>query len=75
MSADTPHVVLIDGRLYSYGFTRAAAWHAFQQQTKGVSAATRRRVEQRATCQPIDDDQASEVAEMLAADIIEWENT
>lgn len=70
--SDIPHVVTIDGKLYGYGTTRENAKVDFCRQIAGGSLAMRRSMMARSVQTPISDDHASEVAEMLAADVIAW---
>lgn len=67
-----PHVVLIDGRLYGFGRTRAAALADFRKQVAGALPAMRASMADRARVIAITDEHASDVAEMLCAEAIAW---
>ncbi len=67
-----PTIAVIDGRLYAYGDTPTDCWHAFQWQIAGAVGAMHSSLMSRVAYQPVDDDHASEVCEMLAADAVEW---
>jgi hypothetical protein len=69
------YVVTIAGKLYGYGVGSYAAMASFRRQIRGASAMARHSMASRCELSPIDDDHASEVAEMLATDIIEWERS
>ncbi len=69
---DRPYVVLIGGKLFGYGETKAAAMRSFRRQIAGASPAMQRNMFDRSVLVPIDDDHASDVAEMLSAERITW---
>lgn len=71
-TADLHHAVVIRGQLYAHGDTRENAMHNFRQQISGALPAMRAHFHQRAKMVQLTPEQASEVAEMLAADVIEW---
>jgi hypothetical protein len=64
--------VLIDGRLYAHGKTFAEATADFSRQIAGASSAMKSRMKARADIVCLDADEASEVAECIAADAIAW---
>jgi hypothetical protein len=66
------YVIELDGKLYGYGRTRDEALNDYRGQTIGAPAGWRRSMNWRATCLPITDDHASDVEEMLAADVLAW---
>ena len=68
-----PAVVLIADRVYAYGETQQRALQRFRAQIAGAPYAMQASMRNRAVLQPITCDHASEVAEMLAAEAIRWE--
>ena len=71
-STTKPCVALIDGRLYGYGETHDACRADFRAQIAGAVGSMRARLRDRVSYHTVTDDHASEVAEMLAADVLEW---
>jgi len=59
-------VCLINGRVYGYGETQAAAWQDFRAQISGADGRMKQWMKQNAVAVPLTDDKASEVAEMVA---------
>lgn len=66
------YAVLVDGRLYAYGRNREQAIRVFREQINGGLAAHRASMWDRAVIQPLEDAEASEIAECIAADAICW---
>lgn len=66
-------VALINGGLYGYGPSLDAAKADFRSNISGASRDMQAVMLSRVQFVGIDDDHASDVAEMLAADVIEWE--
>lgn len=67
------YAVTITNRLYAYGETVDAAWADFRAQISGGSPRTQARLLERADISPLNVDQASEVAECIAAPVIAWD--
>lgn len=61
--------------LYGYGATEADAWADARRQVAGAHSGTRALMLRRMIGRPVSDDLASEIEEMLAADIIAWTDT
>ena len=72
MTDATPHAALINGKLYGYGATLAAAQLDFAMQISGAGRAMQNRMLARVDMVALTDEDASEVAEMLDAPILEW---
>ncbi len=76
MSAGYAVVIERDGlrapMLFGFGLTEAAALAYFRQQIAGGSPRQQQALMARATVVPLSEDQASEVAECLAAEAIGW---
>ncbi len=66
------YAIIVGSGLYGYGETKSAAWADFAHQISGGLPAMRERMKDRAVRVHLDDDEASEVAEMLAAPAIRW---
>ncbi len=60
-------------RIYAYGETFYAARDAFLEQIAGGTAAVKRMLLDRRKILPVDDDEASEIAQMLAAPATHWD--
>lgn len=58
--------------LYGYGVTEADAWADARRQVAGAHSGTRALMLRRMIGRPVSDDLASEIEEMLAADVIGW---
>ena len=71
---DLPHAVSINGHLYGYGNTRMAARDDFLRQISGASPYMRRHMLDRAYYELLTDEDASEVAECISADVLVWED-
>ncbi len=67
------YAIIVGSGLYGYGETKSATWAAFAHQISGAFPAMRERMKNRAVRVHLDDDAASEVAEMLAAPAISWD--
>jgi hypothetical protein len=70
--AARPHVIIIDGRLFGYGQTKIECVTNFRLQVSG-GGALGMHLMARGVPSLIDDDHASEIEEMLAANITRWE--
>lgn len=60
-------------RIYALEETAIRARNAFLEQIAGASAAWKRRTLDRRQILPVDDDEASEIAQMLASDPTRWD--
>jgi hypothetical protein len=69
---EQPAAVVIAGGLYAYGETEAAAWLDFQCRIQGASFGQRAYMMQRARLVRLSPDDASEVAECIAAPAVGW---
>lgn len=69
---DCPHAALIDNRLYGYGLTAELAKAAFNAQVAGAPASMQSSMRSRIKLVPLTDDEASEVAEMIASPALSW---
>ena len=58
--------------LYGFGENQDAAWVDARRQVSGASGAWGPHMLRRMTGRPVSDEMASEIAEMLEADVIEW---
>lgn len=58
--------------LYGFGDTQDTAWADARRQVSGASGAWGHHMLRRMIGRPVSDDMASEIAEMLAADVIGW---
>jgi hypothetical protein len=58
--------------LYGFGDTEAEAWVDARRQVAGASGAWGPHMLRRMIGRPVPDEMASEIAEMLAADVIGW---
>ena len=58
--------------LYGFGATEAEAWTDARRQVVGASGAWGTHMLRRMIGRPVSDEMASEIAEMLDADIIAW---
>ena len=70
--ATRAHAVTIAGRLYGYGATRGGAIADFRRQIAGGSTSMQRRMIRLYMAETLTDEQASEVAECIAAPAIAW---
>lgn len=61
-----PHAILIGAHLYGYGESWSAAWADFRRQIAGATGRMRDSMVAAARGVRLTDDEASEVAEMLA---------
>lgn len=76
---DRPHAAMIvnergDLRCYGYGETFRSAGYAFLGQVAGALPTMRSAMVRRVQFVELTDDQASEVAEMVAAPAVRWTN-
>lgn len=58
--------------LYGFGATQDEAWADARRQVAGASGLWGAHMLRRMTGRPVSDELASEIAEMLAADVIGW---
>ena len=68
-----PYAITINNRLYGYGETLEAAREQFRQQILGATQRQKDSMWRRRQYVVLDDDEASEVAEMLDAPAIRWD--
>lgn len=61
--------------LFGYGATEADAWTEARRQWAGTHPSTQALMLRRMIGRPVSDDLASEIEEMLAADVIGWTDT
>lgn len=61
--------------LYGYGPTRGEAYTDARRQVAGKDRLIAISILNRLCCVEIDDDKASEIEEMISADVIEWLDT
>lgn len=71
---EQPTIAVIGDRLYGYGGTPDECWKDFLWNICGGTTAMQAAMAQRVLYLPVDDDTASEVAEMLGSTAIAWEN-
>jgi len=67
------YAITIEGRLYGYGETESSAYRDYTHQTAGATRQMQQAMWRRAHVSPLSDDEASEVAEMIAAPAIRWD--
>ena len=71
---DTPYAILVDGRLYAYGDDWHQARDNFLRWINDLPPMLRQIVINSARYVALSDEDASEVAECISADVLVWED-